>query len=75
MGFIATQLPSAMTLYWATSSSYSVIQNCLLLLPRVRRMFGISQTPHESKTPFKDLLIIVNEKCRTFLDRQNNNKL
>lgn len=74
MGVIATQLPSAMTLYWSTSSLYSLVQNSLFMLPRVRRILGIPQTPSESKTPYRDLLMKLNEKGEAFLNQQRQTK-
>jgi len=55
----------AMTLYWATSSTYGLLQNIILRFPKVRRKVGIPITPSESQHPFKDLAGILNEKRKS----------
>ena len=59
-----------MTLYWSMSSSYGLVQNIALKLPKVRRKLGIPRTPSESKHPFRDLAEIVEEKSRMFIRLQ-----
>jgi len=56
MGVIATQAPSAMSLYWFTSGAFSVGQNIAFKLPVVRKMFGIRWTPSEERTILHKLL-------------------
>ena len=60
----------AMSLYWAASSSYGLLQNIMLKLPVVRRAFGIPHTPNESSTPFKDIRQILQERASKFLAKQ-----
>jgi inner membrane protein COX18 len=67
MLFVATQMPSVMTLYWTTSSTFGLVQNILFNFPRVRRGLKIPRTPSESQTPFRDLSTTVREKARAFI--------
>ena len=67
---VILHLPQAMSLYWATSSCYGLLQNALLKIPDVRRMLGILITPSESKTPFKDIYHIFEERAKKFIARQ-----
>ena len=60
-------LLQAMVLYWSLSSSYGLIQNILFKYPQVRRVLNIPKTPSESKTPYKDLLVIIKDKARQFI--------
>jgi len=41
----------ALTLYWATSATYSLAQNIAFKFPQVKRAFGVRQTPSEKQTP------------------------
>uniref|UniRef100_A0A1B6L9P2 Membrane insertase YidC/Oxa/ALB C-terminal domain-containing protein n=1 Tax=Graphocephala atropunctata TaxID=36148 RepID=A0A1B6L9P2_9HEMI len=45
---VAACVPSCLTLYWLTSSTYGLTQNLAVMSPRVRRLFGIppSSTTH-----------------------------
>ena len=70
MVFVASHVPSAMSLYWATSSSYGLVQNLLLMQPSVRRMLKIPKSPSESKTPIKDKWEILKYKADLFLKVQ-----
>jgi len=47
MIFISAQLPMAVTLYWATSSGYSLLQNLLFKSPKVKKLFGIRSLPNQ----------------------------
>ncbi|XP_032228236.1 cytochrome c oxidase assembly protein COX18, mitochondrial isoform X2 [Nematostella vectensis] len=70
MVMFASQVPTAMSLYWAVSAGFGVCQNVCLKLPTVRRQLGIPKTPSESKTPFRDLRNIAQAKMDTFLQKQ-----
>jgi len=50
---IASFAPAGVTLYWTTSSVYGLIQNLVMLSPRVRRGFKIPKTPRELQHPYK----------------------
>ncbi|RDD44625.1 Mitochondrial inner membrane protein COX18 [Trichoplax sp. H2] len=73
---VATQIPSCMSFYWTLSSFYSLVQNSILMLPRVKRIARIPQTPKESKHPFRDLYAIFSIRMKKFiqLQKQANRK-
>lgn len=52
---IAMTVPSAICLYWTTSSCFGLMQNILIKFPKARRLCRISLTPIESQTPFRDM--------------------
>jgi inner membrane protein COX18 len=70
MGIIASQLPSAMSLYWAASSVYGLLQNVMLKVPVVRRHLRIPKTPSEPQQPFRTMLEVWREKTYRFLELQ-----
>lgn len=70
MVLFASQVPSAMSLYWATSSSFGLVQNVLLMQPKVRRMLQIPKSPSESKTPIKDKLEVLKARIDLFMKIQ-----
>ena len=59
-----------MTLYWAVSAGFGVVQNVAIKFPAVRRTLGIPVTPSESKTPFQDLAAIMSVKAAEFVRMQ-----
>lgn len=74
MGYVGSLMPSAMTLYWAVSSSFGLMQNLMFRVPRVRRVLGVPRTASESKRPFRELGEIVHEKARTFIKLQHKDR-
>lgn len=70
MVFFASQVPTAMSLYWATSSSYGLIQNLCLMQPSVRRKLQIPKAPSESQTPMKDKMDILKSRFNVFMKIQ-----
>ena len=70
MVFFASQVPSAMSLYWATSSIYGLVQNLALMQPGIRRLLRIPKSPTESKTPIKDKLDIFMSRVKLFINIQ-----
>ena len=70
MVFFSAQVPAAMSLYWATSSSYGLIQNLTLMQPAVRRTMRIPQAPSESATPLQDKVNIFKTKLDLFMKIQ-----
>ncbi|XP_071808513.1 cytochrome c oxidase assembly protein COX18, mitochondrial-like [Asterias amurensis] len=52
---ISAYVPTAMTLYWATSAFYGLGQNLLLKFPTVRSALRIPSAPSDSETPFTDM--------------------
>lgn len=61
IGF-GSMVPSAMCLYWTTSSLFGLIQFILMQQPRIRRAFNIPKVDGESQTPMRDLMKIAKQK-------------
>ncbi|XP_054847577.1 cytochrome c oxidase assembly protein COX18, mitochondrial [Eublepharis macularius] len=53
---IAATVPSAMALYWVSSSFVGLSHNLLLRSPAFRRICRIPRTKSDSDTPYKDIL-------------------
>ncbi|KAK3739733.1 hypothetical protein QZH41_016181 [Actinostola sp. cb2023] len=70
MIMFASQVPTAMSLYWAVSAGYGVSQNLIMKIPKVRRQLGILKTPSESKQPFRDLKTLLDIKVQNFIQKQ-----
>ncbi|XP_055911631.1 cytochrome c oxidase assembly protein COX18, mitochondrial isoform X2 [Eupeodes corollae] len=60
---IACTVPSALCVYWTASSSYGLLQNLLLLSPKLRRAVRIPQTQTELQNPYQHLWMSI--KART----------
>ncbi|XP_063703994.1 cytochrome c oxidase assembly protein COX18, mitochondrial [Culicoides brevitarsis] len=57
MVYIATIAPSALCLYWVSSSMHGMVQNLAFVSPKVRRVLGIPELKHYPKDkPYKYLL-------------------
>ncbi|XP_068704826.1 cytochrome c oxidase assembly protein COX18, mitochondrial-like [Montipora foliosa] len=67
MVFVASQVPTAMSLYWAVSAFFGLAQNIAFKFPTVRRHFGIPKTPSESEHPIQDLRNLARLKGEEFL--------
>lgn len=52
----AGSVPSALAVYWLTSSGFSVLQNLALYHPRVRRVFRMRTLPGERGTPVAEAI-------------------
>lgn len=50
---VSASVPSCMCLYWASSSAYGLIQNILLMSPKMRRKFGVPLTASEMAHPYQ----------------------
>uniref|UniRef100_A0A1A9VEA3 Membrane insertase YidC/Oxa/ALB C-terminal domain-containing protein n=1 Tax=Glossina austeni TaxID=7395 RepID=A0A1A9VEA3_GLOAU len=59
---IACTVPSALTVYWVSSSCYGLTQNLLLMSPTARRAFRITKTPSELENPYKHLWLRVKQR-------------
>ncbi|KAI9586814.1 hypothetical protein GQX74_002661 [Glossina fuscipes] len=59
---IACTVPSALTVYWVSSSCYGLTQNLLLMSPGARRAFRITKTPSELENPYKHLWLRVRQR-------------
>lgn len=53
---IACSVPSALSLYWMTSSAYGLLQNLLLLSPSLRRALRIPKSASELESPYVYIL-------------------
>ena len=51
-GFLCLRM-KGVTLYWTTSSAYGLVQNLILLSPKVRRKLRIPLTPSENTHPYR----------------------
>lgn len=56
------------SLYWATSSAFGLLQNLVLLSPKLRRFARVPVTPSESSHPYRLLNERIISRCR--IDRK-----
>lgn len=61
---IACTVPSALCIYWVSSSAYGLTQNLLLLSPNVRRALGIPKTQSELQDPYEHLWLKIQERAK-----------
>ncbi|XP_018564114.1 mitochondrial inner membrane protein COX18 [Anoplophora glabripennis] len=59
---IAASVPSCLTLYWTTSSVYGLVQNLVLLSPKVKRFCKIPKTVIELQHPYQQVVIGIKNK-------------
>ncbi|XP_008557667.2 cytochrome c oxidase assembly protein COX18, mitochondrial [Microplitis demolitor] len=52
---LACIVPSGMSLYWTTSSAYSIFQNLLIVSPKFRRFSRIPETEEDREHPYRFL--------------------
>ncbi|KAJ9578456.1 hypothetical protein L9F63_005326 [Diploptera punctata] len=52
---IAASVPSCLNLYWVTSSTYGLIQNLVLLSPKIKKLTKIPETPSQLENPYKHI--------------------
>lgn len=69
-----SSLPQAMSLYWASSSVFGLLQNALLKVPRVRRSLRVPKTPSEHAQPFQAILRAWQQRAETFLQHQKRHQ-
>ncbi|XP_078366701.1 cytochrome c oxidase assembly protein COX18, mitochondrial-like isoform X2 [Oculina patagonica] len=78
MIFVASQVPSAMCLYWSVSAFFGLAQNIAFKFPTVRRQLGIPKTSSESQRPIHDLKNLLQLKGQEFIriqrESQSKNK-
>ncbi|CAH0547624.1 unnamed protein product [Brassicogethes aeneus] len=67
---IGASVPSCLVLYWTTSSTYGLIQNLVLMSPKVKRFCRIPKTDKELKNPYKHVINKFQEKY-TFISGVN----
>jgi len=61
---IAAFVPSGLALYWVSSSSFGLIQNLLLLSPKIRRFANIPKVNSEHERPYKHLVEKIRERIK-----------
>jgi len=54
--YFSTIVPSALTLYWASSAAIGLIHNLLLMSPYVRRLLGITSGTSPDERPFQNVI-------------------
>lgn len=64
----------AMSLYWASSSVFGLLQNMTLKVPWVRRSLHIPKTPSEHRQPFQAILQAWRQRAETFLQHQRRHQ-
>ncbi|KAJ7381135.1 Cytochrome c oxidase assembly protein cox18, mitochondrial [Desmophyllum pertusum] len=74
MILVASQVPSAMCLYWSVSAFFGLAQNIAFKFPAVRRLLGIPQTPSESQHPMQDLRNLMRLKGEEFMRIQREGR-
>ncbi|XP_011143328.1 cytochrome c oxidase assembly protein COX18, mitochondrial isoform X1 [Harpegnathos saltator] len=60
---VAMYVPSCVSLYWATSSAFGLLQNLILLSPKLRRFAGVPVTASESSRPYSLLREKIIARC------------
>lgn len=61
---IAAFVPSGLALYWVSSSTFGLIQNLLILSPKVRRFAKIPIVNSEHERPYKHLVQKIKERVK-----------
>lgn len=61
---IAAFVPSGLSLYWVSSSTFGLLQNLLLLSPKLRRLASIPKVNSEHEQPYKHLCSKIKERLR-----------
>lgn len=61
---IAAFVPSGLSLYWVSSSTFGLFQNLFILSPKVRRFVGIPKVNSEHEQPYKHLYSKIKERLR-----------
>ncbi|XP_014262111.1 mitochondrial inner membrane protein COX18 isoform X2 [Cimex lectularius] len=64
---ISATVPSAVSLYWTTSSVMGLAQNLLLMSNRLRKFCRIPDTPSTLDHPYQQLAFDVKQKIKTLL--------
>lgn len=53
---IAAYVPSGLCLYWVSSSAFGLVQNLILLSPKLKRLTNIPKVNSELEKPYAFLL-------------------
>lgn len=59
---IAAAVPSGLALYWTTSSAYGLVQNVVLMSPKVKKFAGVPVTPSQLEDPYRHLIDMSKER-------------
>lgn len=59
---IAAFVPAGLSLYWVSSSTFGLVQNLLILSPKVRRIARIPKVNSEHERPYKHLFEKIKER-------------
>lgn len=59
---IAAFVPSGLALYWVSSSTFGLLQNLIILSPKVRRMARIPKVNSEHDKPYRHLFDKIKER-------------
>jgi inner membrane protein COX18 len=62
---IASAVPSCVVLYWTTSSAFGLLQNLILISPKMKRVCKIPQTPSELKQPYQHLILGIKNRLKS----------
>lgn len=53
---VAASMPTCLVLYWTSSSAFSLMQNVILVSPRIKRLFKVpTNTPSHSDNPYQGI--------------------
>lgn len=63
---VSACVPSALCLYWTTSTLFGLCQNLLLISPKFKRLCRIPQTTSELNKPYEHLLVRIGERFSVF---------
>lgn len=61
---IAAFVPSGLALYWVSSSTFGLIQNLLILSPKIRRLAKIPIVNSEHERPYRYLAQKIKERIK-----------
>lgn len=53
---VAAYVPSGLCLYWVTSSAFGLVQNLLILSPKLKRLTNIPKVKSEHEKPYSFLV-------------------
>jgi len=67
---ISAHMPAAISLYWASSGVYALMQTIVLKMPKVRRLVGIAKTGSEKDAPVRDMVAVATVRWRVFVEKQ-----
>ncbi|XP_069680104.1 cytochrome c oxidase assembly protein COX18, mitochondrial isoform X2 [Periplaneta americana] len=63
LGLINLAIVECLNLYWVTSSTYGLMQNLVLLSPRVKKLSHIPETPSQLENPYQHIASVIRERA------------